>query len=364
MANNFFTNEYTDLLQKAVRQVVNDPKTYIGSKYLPSVSLPARKIRVDVIEASGGLTNEHIPGTAPKSVQGIGAHSQEFDPGAWKEEMTIAEDRLLYLRELGQNDRSLRGARKWIDLQVDKLNRRLEARIEKLRWDSIFNGSYTFMGRTVSFGVPAANQAVPLVGTSAVWSSDGINANSSAKPLLDLRYWLLGGLAGFRKYKVRKVVLNPNTARWILDNSSVTSLIQYRFAAENFAEYDLNRTLQFLVPGLPEFEIYDGWYQTESVDANGKVTVSDAVYFVPDGYLFFEVSNLPGGDMVGEFVQGVNLAGGSVDEPGYGKFLVVEDNTAPQSKGGPANPYISLVAGVYGGPKIDRAFDLITAKVV
>jgi hypothetical protein len=179
-----------------------------------------------------------------------------------------------------------------------------------------------------------------------------------------LRYWLLGGLSTFRKYKVSRVVLNRNTARWILDNSSVTSLIQYRFAAENFAEYDLNRTLQFLVPGLPEFVIYDGWYQTESVDANGKVTVSDAVYFVPDGYLFFEVSNLPGGDMIGEFVQGVNLSSGSLDDPGFGKFLVVEDNTAPQSKGGPANPYISLVAGVYGGPKIDRGFDLITAKVI
>lgn len=360
MANTFFTNEYTDLLQKAVRQVVNDPKTYIGSRYLPSVALPARKIRVDVIEASGGLTLEHVIGTAPKSVQGVGSHSQEFDPGAWKEEMTIAEDRLLYLRELGNNDRSMRGARKWIDLQVDKLNRRLEARIEKLRWDAIFTGGWSFMGRTVSFGVPTANVALPLNGN---WSSDGVSANNSAKPLIDLRYWLLGGLAPFRKYKVRKAVMNPNTARWLLDNTSVTSLIQYRFAAENFAEYDLNRTLQFLVPGLPEFEIYDGWYQTESTDATGKVTVSDAVFMIPDGQIFFEVGNLPGGDMLGEFVQGVNLASGSVDSPGFGKFLIIEDNTSPGSKGGPQNPYISLVAGVYGGPKIDRGFDLITAKV-
>lgn len=357
----FFTNEYTDALQKMVRQVVNDPSTYRGSKYLPSVSVPTTKIYVDVVEASGGLTAEHVLDTDPKTVQGVGNHTQEFEGGAWKEQMIMGEREILRLRQLGSNDRSMRGARQRIDLNVDKLNRRLEARIEKLRWDAIFNGGFTYFGRTISFGVPAGNQATPL---GAVWSTDGINANGSANPLKDLRYWLLGGLAGFRKYKVRKAVLNPNTARWILDNSNVSSLIQYRFAAENFAEYDLNRTLQFLVPGLPEFEIYDGWYQDETYDSDGKATVGNATYFVPDGYIFFEVSNLPGGDMIGEFQQGIHLAGGSIDSPAFGKYLVVEDNTVPGSKGGPAHPFISLVAGVHGGPKLDRAFDVITAKVV
>ncbi len=357
----FFTNEYTDQLQKVVRQVVNDPSTYKGSAYLPSVALPASKIYVDVVEASGGLTNEHVIGTAPKTVQGVGSHTQSFEGGAWKEEMIMKEGDLLRLRELGSNDRSMRGARQFIDFNVDKLNRRLEARIEKLRWDTIFNGSFTYLGRTISFGVPSGNIATPLNG---MWSLDGINANANAKPVTDLRYWLTGGLAGFRKYMVSKAVMNPNTARWILDNAEVKSLIQYRFAAENFADYDLNRTLQFLIPGLPPFEVYKGWYQNESVDSDQKVTVGDAIYFIPDGYIFFEVSNLPGGDKIGEVQQGVHLASGSIDSPGFGKFLLVEDNTAPGTKGGPQNPYISLVAGFHGGPKLDRAFDVLSAKVV
>ena len=354
-----FTNEYTDLLQKMVRQVVNDPSTYRGAKYLPSVAIPATKIYVDVVEASGGLTQEHVIGTQPKTVQGIGTRTQAFEGGAWKEEMIMGENDLLKLRELGQNDRSMRGARRYIDLNVDKLNRRLEARIEKLRWDTIFNGGFSYMGRTISFGVPSGNQAVPL---GDDWSSDGVVADADAKPVTDLRYWLMGGYAAFRKYKVRRAVLNPNTARWILDNAEVKSLIQYRFAAENFAEFDLNRTLQFLIPGLPEFEIYDGWYQEETL-TDDTISVGDAVYFVPDGYIFFEVSNLPGGDVIGEFQQGVHLASGSIDSPGFGKYLLVEDNTAPGSKGGPQNPYISMVAGVHGGPKLDRAFDVISAKV-
>ena len=46
------------------------------------------------------------------------------------------------------------------------------------------------------------------------------------------------------------------------------------------------------------------------------------------------------------------------------RILVIEDNTAPGTKGGPMNPYIDLVAGVYGGVKLDRGFDVLTAKVV
>jgi len=354
-----FTNEYTDMIQKVVRQVVNDPATYLGSKYLPSLATPATRIYVDVVEASGGLTNEHVEGTDPKTVQGIGTHTQSFEGGVWKEELVMVEKDLLRLRELGQNDRSMRGARRYIDLNVDKLNRRLEARMEKLRWDTIFSGGWSYLGRTVSFGVPGGNQVTP-VGDD--WSADGDNADNNADPVKDLRWWLFGGEPLFRKYKVSKIVSNPNTARWVLDNENVQSLIKSRFSAENFSDYDLNKSLQFLIPGLPPWEVYNGWYQSETV-TNNVVSVGDATYFIPDGYLFFEVSNLPGGDVLGEMVQGVHLASGSVDTPGFGKYIVIEDNTAPGTKGGPQNPYISMVAGFRGGAKLDRPFDVLTAKV-
>jgi hypothetical protein len=97
--------------------------------------------------------------------------------------------------------------------------------------------------------------------------------------------------------------------------------------------------------------------------SSGKISVSDATYFIPDGYIYFECA-LPGNDKIGEFVQTVHLAAGSINDPGYGKFLVIEDNTQPGSKGGPGNPYIDLIGGVYGGVKLDRAFDVLTAKVV
>ena len=193
-----------------------------------------------------------------------------------------------------------------------------------------------------------------------------MNANNSANPLIDIRYWTRGGLAQFRKYKVKKMIMNPNTARWILDNSNTRSYVQNALANPAVGSYDLNAVLQFFIPGAPAAEIYDGWYQTEGqTDATrpSRLVAGNAVYFIPDGYIFFEC-NLPGGDRIGEFMQGVHLSSGTVDQPGYGKFLVVEENIAPGTKGGPGNPFIDIFAGVYGGVKMDRPFDVLTASVV
>lgn len=358
MANEFLTNEYTEVIQKLINEVVNDPSTYMGAKYLPSVALPVSKVRTEVIEATGGLTNEHVPGSAPQYIQSFGTRAQEYEPPFYKEAIHYDEKRILYLRELGNNGRNIRGIQQYIDKDIDRLNRRIEARIEKQRWDTLFNGGFTYMQKTISFGIPAANRAVP---TGAVWSSDGLNANNSADPIRDLRYWLMGGLAAFRKYTVTGIVMNGNTARWILDNSNTRAYLTSYGANPNMKEYDLNTALQFLIPGLPKVTVYNGWYQTESV-VNGRIQVSDAIFFIPDGYIFFECS-LPGNDVIGEFMQTIHLSSGSIDNPGFGKFLVIEDNTQPGSKGGPGNPYLDIIGGVYGGVKLDRGFDVLTAKV-
>jgi hypothetical protein len=356
----YLTNEYTETIQKVIREVVNDPSTYLGSKYIPSVAMPVRKIRTEVIEATGGLTQEHVLGTAPKTVQRFGMRVQEYEPPAYKEAKRYDEADILFLREIGQNGRNVRGVQKYIDEDIGHLNRRIEARIEKQRWESIFDGGFSYAGKTLSFGVPASNRAVPI---GALWSLDSVSANNAANPLVDIRYWLEGGLGAWRKYVITELVMNPNTARWILDNSNTRSYIQNAYANPKIQDYSLEQVLGFFLPGGPKVTVYKGWYQSESFDTAGKRTVSNAIYMIPDGQIY-AVATLPGGDKIGEFVQGVHLASGSIDNPGYGKFLVMDDNTAPGTKGGPSNPYLEIVGGVYGGVKLDRAFDVLTAKVI
>lgn len=360
MANEFITNEQTAIIQKLIMEIVNDPSTYLGSKFLPSVALPVRKIRNEVIEASGGLTNDHVPGTPPKYIQSFGTRVQEFISPEYKEAIHYDEPKILWLRELGKTDTSKRGIKQYIDLDSDRLNRRLEARIEYQRWQAIFTGSFTWMGATFSYGIPNANRALPI---GAAWSTDGINANASANPLIDYRYWTMGSFAPFRKYKIQRAVMNGTTARFLLDNANTRSFISSLGASAAFATggFNINDLFKFAIPGAPPVEIYNGWYQTETITA-GKITVSDAVFMIPDYYIFFETS-LPGGDKIGEFVQGAHLATGSVDSPGYGKFFVVDDNLPSGTKGGPGNPYMDLIAGVYGGVNLQRSFDVLTAYV-
>jgi hypothetical protein len=357
--NQFLTTEFTEVIQKLIKEVVNDPKTYMGSKYLPSIALPVRKIRTEVIEATGGLTQEHQPGTDPKYIQSFGTRVQEYEAPFYKEAIHYDEKKILYIRELGNNGRNVRGVQQYISLDIDRLNRRIEARIEKQRWDVIFNGGLTWMGKTISFNIPSQNRVTP----SVLWSLDGITQNNLANPIADIRYWTQGGYAPFRKYMVTKMIMNPNTARWILENSNTKAYITNFGANPAIVEWELNKLLSFTIPGGPTAEIYAGWYQEETVVDN-KLTVGNGIYMIPDGYIMFEVSGLPGGDRIGEFVQGSHLADGTIDNPGFGKFLVVEDNTAPGTKGGPKNPFLDLVGGVYGGVKLDRGFDLLTAKVI
>lgn len=359
MLNKYLTNEFTSLLQKLVVEVVNDPKTYKGSALLPAVALPAQTIRMDVVEASGGVTQEHNPDTATKYIRSFGTRVLEFSPAYYKEAIHYNEKKLLYLRDLGNRDTSVRGVQKYIELDMDRLNRRIEARMELERWSALFNGGFTWMGKTVSYGIPSANRAVPI---GAKWSLDGINANPLANPVKDIRYWL-DSYAPFGKYVVTKMWMNSTTARFILDNANTQTFLTSYGANPKIDGYTVQKALSFLIPGCPEVEVYKSWYQTESV-VNNKIVVSDRIFFIPDGKILFEVGNLPSGDKYGEFVQGCHLASGTIEQPGYGKFLVVDDCTGPGSKGGPTNPFIDFVGGVYGQVKLDRYFDVLTADVL
>lgn len=356
----FFAGAHTRVLQEVIREIETDPATYLGAKYMPSVEIPSASVFVDIWEARGGLIKEHTVGTDPQSAPRRQFRTQQYSPGAYKEFVRFNEAEILRLRELGLNDQSQRGIRQHLNENALVLNNRIEARMELLRWQAIFNGTYVYDGLTVSFGKPSANNVTPV----APWgnSSGGsfTTVNNSATPVQDMRYWIMGGYAPFRKYKITKVIMNPNTARMVLDNSGVQSLIQNRFAAETYKMHDINAIMQFLVPGMPPIEIYNGWYQSESVnDTTGLITVGDAIFFIPDGSIFFEAS-LPDSNKIGDIVMTLNLSNGSVDAPAPGKFILVDEHIEDR----PGNPYIDVLGGFYGGPRLKRPFDTLTATVI
>lgn len=356
-----FAAEHTRAVLEVIREIETDPTEYLGAKYMPAIEMPTAEIFVDVWQARGGLVKEHTLGTDPRASSRRQFRTQQFSPGYYKEFIRFNEGEILKLRELGINDQSKRGIRQHLEENAMVLNNRIEARMELLRWQAILNGTYTYDGQVISFGKPSNHDVAP---TQPWGANDGsgnfTTTNASATPIQDVRYWTLGGYAPFRKYKIKKIVMNPNTARMFLDNPAVQSLIQNRFAAETYTSHNINAALQFLVPGCPEVEIYDGWYQNETEDVNtGLISVTDAVFFIPDGRMYFE-TKLPGGDNIGDVCMTLNLSSGSIDNPVAGKFLLVDEHIADR----PGNPYIDLLGGFHGGPRLKRGFDVLTATVI
>lgn len=356
-----FAAAHTRVLQEVIREIETDPTEYLGAKYMPSIDMPSSTVFVDILEARGGLISEHALGNDPKSAPRRQFRTQQYAPGAYKEFIRFNEGDILRLRELGLNDQSKRGIRQHLNENALVLNNRIEARMELLRWQAIFNGTYVYDGKTVDFGKPVANNVAPTVAWGA---NDGFGnfttANPAATPVQDMRYWIMGGYAPFRKYKVTKLIMNPNTERMVLDNPNVQSLIQTHFASEQMKALNINEVMGFLVPGMPPIEVYKGWYQSESVNATtGAITVSDAVFFIPDGKIFFECK-LPDMNKIGDVVMTLSLANGSIDNPAPGKFILVDEHIEDR----PGNPYIDVFGGFYGGPRLKRAFDTLTATVI
>ena len=355
-----FAAAHTRVLQEVIREIETDVTEYLGAKYLPTVEIASTSVFVDVLEARGGLVSEYTLGTDPQAAPRRQFRTQQYAPGAYKEFIRFNEGDILRLRELGLNDQSKRGIRMHLNENALVLNNRIEARIELLRWQAIFNGTYVYDGKTVSFGVPSQNNVAPV----APWGfNDGSGnftvTNPAATPIQDMRFWTMG-YAPFRKYKITKILMNPNTERMVLDNPSVQSLIQTRFAAESYRLNNINEVMGFLVPGMPPIEIYKGWYQSETINnTTGEISVGNAIYFIPDGSIFFECK-LPDMNKIGDIVMTLSLANGSVDSPAAGKFILVDEHINDR----PGNPYIDLFGGFYGGPRLKRSFDLLTGTVI
>lgn len=355
-----FASDETQAVVEVINQVESDPTQYWGRQLMPALNMPTSKIYVDVWESRGGLTNERGANSDPQAIGRPQWHTQSFQPGAYEEFVRFKEQDLLFLRELGQNDQSRRGIQSMLNRTAKVLNNRIEARMELLRWQAILNGTYTYDGKVVDFAKPAQLDVAPTIPWILELSPGVFTANPAATPIEDMRFWINGGYDPFRKYTIKEVWMGPHTQRCVLDNPQVQSLIQNRFAADTYKNHDVGELLTFLVPGMPPIKTYKGSYLPESRNAvTGQIATGDAIYFLPAGRIFFVVE-YPDDPTVGDVAMTLHLRSGTVAQPGVGKFLVVDEKIETNR----SNPYIDLLGGFNGGPRLKRGFDCLTATVI
>lgn len=376
-------SDQTGVFDGLIMQIAStlDPDFSLTPSF-PNRNLPATdQIWVEWIEGTKGLAYDYVYGSAVPQVRQLANGTYDYQAPAVREQKIYQEQQILFLRKLGGpiSDRGILQK-----LAYDSLDSmvRMQNKQKYTLSNYVFNGSYTFAPAngmapiTISSGVPAANTLTPVVAPWGVAGS-GVNAgtyvpNSAANPILDIQFWFSssGVLKRLLPY-VKALVMNPNTEFLFLQNANTQSYINRVLAnpsvITNGRKYGIELITDIAVPATKKFDIvvdYTGWSSLSASGVDPQLPTAFN-YFIPDGKIYFELE-IPAtfGGPMGDFVFLGQIQNGGFVNPQPGPFLLIEDLTAPGSRGGLINPQLSLVSGYAGGPRVRRPMDLIIANVL
>lgn len=330
----------TQEITHIVRHRAYDTSLYIGAKFCPITPEYVTKIEYDILEPSYGMTSAHALGSNVKNIEVPAMATARFGTAYWKEKHTINEEKLLNARAVGCYNK--RAGRQLVLQAALQLDTRLETRLEWLRWQTAINGKIVVTDNgvnfTVTYGIPDENR-IDLSGDSARnWKA------STSDPQSDIDAWLKlfrgSGANGKTLY------FNSDTAGVMAQNQKIRDLLKQCNYAGMLSASNITKALKMLFPKL-DFVVYDGGYLAE--DKSFKM-------FIPDGVLVMM------GEYVGEklmdFVTTLSLHNGGLDKPQPGKFSMVKDRSSSEE-----NPYISLLVGLYGLPRVFHPDWIVSVKV-
>ena len=342
----------TAVIAAVVDEITAKPVESYGLKLMPVKAYPQHLIYHEKVSGFGGLLAERVLGEEGTHGAGSSSETIEFGPGAYQESKRFSEADLIKLRRLGSiGDRGVTGltagALDFMSRAGEDLKVKLVNRLNKLAWDTLFNGTYTYLGATKhDFNVPAGN----TVFSATDWSVTG-----SSTPFTDL--WnILKKNTTFFKYVYKELVINPVTEADILNSAQTRNVIINNSAAVG----DINKIAQILYPGLPPIKVVRDAYQDQTV-SGGKIVHGAATYFVPDykvlavpdfgGYLYPEFGEI-------QMTYNINDPSATVENPAIGIYTFVDESGLMRRKA----PHIEVVTGFNGGANLMRSNDVMIIK--
>lgn len=357
----------TAMIEKFIMQIgTNWDPVFSLTKYFPDATYPTEKIFVEVADPIAGMTAEYGFGEPVPEVKKINVHAYEMTPASFREQAIINEKDILFIRERGSKDPAVRGLFQRLFLESLNLYARMQVRKKYLISKAVYEGQITYKNKVISYGIPSAN-IMPVTAAWATLVNGKYLINDSAKPMDDIYY----ALTSYQPFQIRnaytrELIMNPTTARWLMGNANTKDFIKYAFNnssifndAKSFSsQSQLNSSaFQYVIPELGVKIVVDSQVKMNE-DSLGNPLTTSTEYIIPDGKILVAVDPVGYGGPLGEFAMTLAVQNGGFANPEAGMYLSVEDNTAPGSRGGLTNPFINLVAGFNGLPKIDRPFDI------
>ncbi|WCK55425.1 major capsid protein [Aneurinibacillus sp. Ricciae_BoGa-3] len=324
----------TQEINHIVRNTITDPTKYIGMEFCPMVDVFSRRIEVDVIEATTGMTKAHNLNGAPSMVTLSGQSTKIYSTGYWKETYRMNEEELLFAREEGTYNQ--RAGRIRVVRRASELNTRLETRLEWLRWQPVVGGKIDVnennVKYTVDYKVPAKNKP------TLDWSDPTHNIISDIEDLL----LVFRGTGAQGK----TVYINHGVAKLLANNEGIKNLLKSSIYATTLSPRTVVQAMNFLFPGL-EWKLYDQGFG----DASGNFTS-----FVPDNKFIILGEGAPGEKLM-DFASTISLHNGGLDKPQPGKFSMIVDKSQA------SNPFLDITVGIYGLPRVFHPNWIVSATV-
>lgn len=320
---------------------------------MPIVNRPEGILEHEILSSYGGMTNERVLGEPGKTIAGISSQSKVYMPGSYQESIPFNERDLLRLRRAGTiGERGVTGLTdgelSLTSIAAEKLQLRLENRMQKLIWDAFFTGKYNYNGTDYVFGIPEANE----LDSATDWSDP-----ANGKPVADLVN-VINGTDVTRKYIFKELVMNPFTA----GKAKLAIMKEYGIYNSNVKNASIEELFDFYSPDLPPVRIVKDAYQTEAVSAQGETQASAAQFFVPNGKLllvpdFGDSKYQQYGEL--QLTENMNDPSATIDKPAQGAYLFFDEKGLENKK----SPSVEIVSGFNGGPNLMRPADVITLDV-
>jgi hypothetical protein len=362
---------FTTFISKVIQEsysVETGGATWLDNVFKDSM-IPSQKVVVEVFAYPGGLLDAYNYGQPAFEKTKIGNRSYEYAGVPYRNYLQMTELDLTFLRDLGNPDVSARGVLQRLTMYSMQAKVLVNNRKAILK-QSIFNNGLTVNGTTISYQIPSYNFVASVTDPVNNWGSyntttGAITVNANSNPIDDLYFYLQSYLPWIGRAEMLQtctMVMNPITQTIMMTNPNVKQTVKAflsgnRSAVDPRHQYSAEFIAQTFLPGFRGSVVVDGsnyllnnsdvtWEPDGSGFTNTPVQQN---YFMPVGAVLFAIDTERFGGPLGEFIYTSSVQNGGFTQANPGPFFIIEDCTAPGTRGGPLNPFINLDFGFAGG---------------
>lgn len=362
----------TGLITGVMEQVTPYIQMETVRNLFPEAEYSAETLYLDMFDEIVGMThNVEIDGVFPQ-IQKRGIETQQFKPASAGEMIVIEQQEILFLRDPGNQNISIRGLAAFMAKWSEQLSHRGLVKQLNDIYTAIFTGEYYWKNKAISYQIPSGNRISTATTLSGQWgtiTNNNTTYNPLANPIYDLSVIFNNLLKTYRGLK-KKIIMNPNTHQLIVQNPNVISRVPFIYANNNLVSKDTtggvtaDTLLRYFLGGDLGIEVLidNSVYIPDANDPNGN-TAGVATYILPNYQIWVYIDTDGFGKPLGEYAYTISSLNGGNANPKPGKYFAMVDTSISNTIDGFTQPRIALIHGWNGSPRIMRNLDIWTINV-